>query len=212
MDELLNPYTIERQFRRADYYCDEDEEGSLTIKDIFLPPAKELDILKCEKLLKCQLPKSYRNFLLIHNGALIHTSDFNLHGELNYVDWVYTPASRIIMGTVYLVRFTNEQEERYYSLYEESWEDYNKRWANLIPFCYCGAEGDGSFLALDPTQADGDEYPILYCLSTENIEEWRSEIYYPSFKDFFLDILSSTEILEDYKFLDKYLKSLEEST
>ncbi len=216
MDKSAKTYVVERKFKKADFYgleadfyCNGDEESIFIERDIFFPQATELDLSICEKALKCNLPKSYRNFLLIHDGALLSTLNPETYGDVDFTDWMYAPASRIIMNTKYLVKFTDEQKDRYFGLYKDSMEDYNKRWANLIAFCYCGAEGDGSFLAFDPTQADGEEYPILYCLSTENIEDWRGEIYYKSFKDFFIDVLESAGIGENYEFLDRYLKSLE---
>jgi len=185
-----------------------EDECSYIQKDIFFP-AKESEIIECEEALKCKLPKSYRNFLLIHNGALISTLEPEIWGEVDLTDWMYAPASRIIMSTEYLSEFTAIQMERYAAHYDESLDEYRKRWGNLICFCYCGAEGDGSFLALDPLQGTSNEYPVLYCLSTENIEDWRQDIYYKSFKEFLIDCLQPDQ---KYDFLDAYLNSLEEDT
>lgn len=212
MDDLSRLYIVEKEHIRAEYYNDKNEEGIFIVRDIFFPAATELDILGCEETLKCQLPKSYRNFLLFHDGALLRTLDPKLEGEVNLGDWMYAPAYMILMSSKYLPEFTKEQMELYFDPNEETLNEFRKSWANLICFSHSAGQQDGDFYAFDPMQGDGTEFPVLYCNIRRKIEDWRSEIYYKSFKDFFIDVLDSTETGRSYDFLERYLKSLEEDT
>jgi SMI1 / KNR4 family (SUKH-1) len=202
---------IERHIEGFKFYSDGEDNfcEAYTQKYIYFPSANEISIQQCERKLGVKLPRSYRKFLQIHDGALIATLS-GVDDEIDLTNWMYADASRIVMGTEYLPQFTEEQYDRYYDFYQddESKKAYEKRWGNIICFCYCGAEGDGSFLALDPTQADGEEYPVLHCFSTENIEQWRQDPIEKSFQDWLVPILEESNATE---LLNLYLESLAQS-
>jgi SMI1 / KNR4 family (SUKH-1) len=146
--------------------------GFSVMSNYFLPPANEEQIQQCESLLKKILPQSYKNFLLLCNGAVlaINDSEHDALGRGLVKDkWENSDAALIIMGTNNLVSFNNNVRE----FYHESTKDYQE-FESLIAFCYDGAAMNGECYAFDLSLHNKDnEFPILKIFPTMSILDCR---------------------------------------
>jgi len=158
MAELSMAYIVERQFSSADYYCDPNEEGITVERDIFFPPATELQIIRCEEILKCKLPKGYRNFLLTHDGAVLSTNESQLPEKFDLTGWTFTRATMVILSSEYLIEFTNQQMKDYFDIHKDNIDEYHEQWRSLVCFAHSAGQEDGSFYALYTQYANGNEW------------------------------------------------------
>jgi hypothetical protein len=144
----------------------------------FNPPATQDDIHACEAKLSLTLPRSYKEFLKLSNGAHIFCGESTTEITLPWL----ADTGILIQSTNAIISFNQHLDQIYL-------EDDEKKY---IAFCYLGYIGTGDFCGFDITNYLDSECKVLDCQHDFSFEDWQEEhVIANSFEDWLIKLFDS---------------------
>jgi SMI1 / KNR4 family (SUKH-1) len=138
-------------------------------------PATTEEIHQCEQAIGLELPHSYKEFLLIHNGAHLFSDRDPQYAKAEEAPW-WSDSGTVILGLESLLSYRKTLMWTYELC------DFPVR-PFPIPIAYLGRSCTGEFCALDMTSLNNLENPVMYCEHDRDPSEWKDFTIASSFED-----------------------------
>lgn len=157
------------------------QEFSLDWNFSFKDGARRDEIDRCESELNLSLPRSYREFLLTHNGAQLFYSEAEERSDSSI--W-WTGSGIKIFGIMELLSYRSSRHQIASSYSESTSIPYSELEDQFIlAFAYLGRIGTGDFCALDMANFCENECPVLACDQDYPPAEWKKSPIAYSFEE-----------------------------
>lgn len=161
----------------------------------FKKNASQAEIDRCESQLNLSLPGSYRDFLMMSNGAQLFYS--KVEERLDSSSW-WAGSGIKIFGTVELLNYRQHRLE-----ISSPYNDPEDK--SILAFAYLWHIGTGDFCALDTANFTGDECPVLDCDQDYPSSSWKETPIAHSFEEWLVrmfDRVIQHKSLPEYWFSD----------
>jgi SMI1-KNR4 cell-wall len=149
------------------------QEFSVNLEFKLYQPTTKEKIKQCEQLLGLSLPRSYREFLLKHNGAHLFCSDTAAYAETE----IWWSNSGIVVFGIEALLSHRQHLQWIYELSDSLETPFP------VPIAYLGRICTGDFCALEMGELTNFENPVMYCQQDCDPSDWKESIVASSFED-----------------------------